>query len=153
MKEYPRNRSNRPPPFWSPKKLIRPPWPPKYRRTSSSTRTMERITNIQSFGSGNLHCGNVTNSHNNITVNNTDDEDNQIRQWLSPLRPQHRHRSLQSSRVNGVGGWFPKTDDFREWSSGQGAARRAVLFCYGHPGVGKTRVRSVRKLPRASEYH
>ena len=106
---------------------------------------------MQSFGSGNIGCGNVTNSH-NITVNKTD-EDKQIKQWLSPLKPQYRHQSVQTNRVDGVGGWFLEMDEFREWSGGQGAPAQAVLFCYGHPGVGKTHVRLVRRLSRPSGYH
>ena len=104
---------------------------------------MERITLTQSFGSGNVNSGNVTNSYNNktITVNKTDDEDNQIKQWLSPLRPQYRHQSVQAGRVDGVGGWFLEMNEFREWSGSQGAYRHGVLFCYGHPGVGKTHIR------------
>ena len=108
---------------------------------------------MQSFGSGNIDCGNITNSHNNITVNKTDDEDNQIKQWLSPLRPQCRHQSVQTNRVNGVGGWFLEMNEFQEWSSGQGVPTQPVLFCYGDPGVGKTHIRLVRRLSRASEYH
>ena len=106
---------------------------------------MERIPNIQTFGFGSIDCGNVTNSHNNITVNKTDDEDNQIKRWLSPLRPQHRHQSVQADRVDGVGAWFLEMNEFREWSGSQGAPAHGVLFCYGHPGVGKTHIRSVRR--------
>ena len=100
---------------------------------------MEQITNMQSFGSGNIGCGNVTNSH-NTTVNKADDEDNHIKQWLSPLKPQYRHQSVQTNRVNGVGSWFLEMKEFQEWSGGQGAPAQAVLFCYGHPGVGKTHI-------------
>ena len=113
---------------------------------------MERITNIQSFGFGNIGCGNVTNSH-NITVNKTDDEDNQIKQWLSPLEPRYRHQSVQADRVNGVGDWLLERNEFREWSGSQGAPKQAVLFCYGDPGVGKTHIRSVRKLPPTGGLH
>ena len=98
---------------------------------------------MQTFGSGNIGCGNVTNSHNNITVNKTDDEDNKIKQWISPLRPQYRHQNVQANRVNGVGGWFLEMDEFREWSGSQGVPAHSVLFCYGYPGVGKTHIRLV----------
>jgi len=67
---------------------------------------------MQSFGSGNIGCANATNSHNNITVNKTDDEDNQIKQWLSPLWPQYRHQSVQAGLVNGVEGWFLEMNQF-----------------------------------------
>ena len=123
---------------------------------------MDRITDMQWFGSGNVDCGNVTNSynstttmHNNntITVNKTDDEDNQIKLWLSSLEPRYRHRSVQADRVSGVGGWLLETKEFREWGGSQRVPKQAVLFCYGNPGVGKTHIRSVEKLPPISRYH
>jgi len=64
---------------------------------------MEGMPNMQSFGSHNNNCGNVTNS-NNTTIDETDNEDSKIKQWLSPLEPQNRHQSVQKNRVNGVGG-------------------------------------------------
>ena len=98
------------------------------------------------FGSGNVDCGNIMNSYNNVTVKNTD-EDNLIRLWLSPLEPRHRHRTVQANRVEGVGGWLLENSEFRGWSDSQGASKQAVLFCYGDPGVGKTHIRSVRTPP------
>ena len=98
------------------------------------------------FGDHNPGSGNVMNSYNHTTLNTTD-EDNQIKQWLSPLMPQARHKSVQSERVAGVGGWLLETNEFRKWSSSQGEPKRAVLFCYGDPGVGKTHIKSVRKPP------
>ena len=108
---------------------------------------MERIANVQSFVSGNVDCWNVKNIYNKTTsVNRTDDEDNQIKQWLSPLEPQHRHQSVQADRVNGVGSWLLERNEFREWSGSKGVPEQAVLFCYGDPGVGKTHIRSVKRL-------
>ena len=116
---------------------------------------------MQWFGSGNVDCGNVTNSYNNtttmnnstITVNKTDDEDNQIKQWLSPLEPRYRHQSVRADRVSGVGGWLLERSEFLEWNGSQGASKQGVLFCYGDPGVGKTHIRSVRKLSPISRHH
>ena len=103
---------------------------------------MERITHTQSFGSGVINSGNVTNSYNQtITLNNIDDEENKIKQWLSPLEPWHRHQSVQTKRVDGVGGWLLEGKEFREWSDSQGKPEQTILFCYGHPGVGKTYIR------------
>ena len=113
---------------------------------------MEQITNIQSFGSGNSGCGNITNS-NNTTVNLMDDEDNKIKQRLSPLKPRRRHQSVRTNRVHGVGDWLLEMKEFREWSDNRGVPTQAVLFCHGHPGVGKTHLRSVRKLSRISGSH
>ena len=109
---------------------------------------------MQSFGSGNVYPGDVTNSYSKtICVNKMDDEDNQIKQWLSPLKPQYRHQSVQADRVSGVGGWLLERNEFREWSGSQVVPKQAVLFCYGHPGVGKTHIRSVRKLSKTSGCH
>jgi len=97
---------------------------------------------VQSFGYGNVLCGNVTNSYNNTTtLNKTDDEYDQIKQWLSPLEPRYRHQSVQTDRVDGVGGWLLERSEFRKWSSSQGVPEQNVLFCYGDPGVGKTHIR------------
>jgi len=149
-----------------PRKLISPlpPWiiAEQHPRQNEvpTRRIMERITNMQPLGSGIVNSGNVTNSYNTITLNNkaitvnkTGDEDSQIKQWLSPLEPRHRHQSVQANRVDGVGGWLLERTEFREWSSSQGIPKHAVLFCYGDPGVGKTHIRSVRKLSPASRYH
>ena len=122
---------------------------------------MERMTNTRSFSFGNVDCGNVTNSYNKtinmnnktITLNKTDQEDNQIKQWLSPLEPQYRHQSVQADRVNGVGGWLLERNEFLEWSSSEGMPAGAVLFCYGDPGAGKTHIRSVIRLPPISWYY
>jgi len=116
---------------------------------------------MQFFGFGNVNCGNQTNSNNTITlndnkaitVNKTDDEDNQIKQWLSTLEPRHRHQNVQANRVDGVGGWLLESGEFWRWRYCRGIPKQAVLFCYGDPGVGKTHVRLVRKLSPASRDH
>ena len=121
-------------------------WPQNYRGIASTAerstkRIMERIKNPQLLGSRYINCGNVTNSNNTTITLNKADEDNQISQWLSPLEPRHRHRSVQTNRVEGVGGWLLERNKFREWSSNQRAPKQAVLFCHGDPGVGKTHIR------------
>ena len=84
---------------------------------------------MQSFGSHNNNCGNVTNSNNmTITLSKTDDEGNQIKLWLSPLEPQRRHRSVQINRVDGVGDWLLGKSEFLEWSGSQQAPRHGVYF-------------------------
>ena len=110
---------------------------------------MKRTTNTQSFGSGKVDGRNVTNSqgrtitldNRTVTVIKTDDEDHQIKQWLSPLDPGHKHQSVQTDRMDGVGGWLLETNEFREWSGSEGVPKQSVLFCYGNPGVGKTHIR------------
>ena len=67
----------------------------------------------------------------------------QLLTWLSPLSPGLRHWDIQELRVNEVGEWLFKTDEFRRWYAGseRGEGENAVLFCYGDPGVGKTFIR------------
>jgi len=95
-----------------------------------------------SFGNSNANCNNVTNSHNKvINVNNfIADENPEIMKWLSPLDPGGRHQDVRTDRLDGVGNWLLGTSEFREWRSG-GGADKAVLFCHGDPGVGKTYLR------------
>ncbi|RPA89664.1 hypothetical protein L873DRAFT_1720859 [Choiromyces venosus 120613-1] len=66
------------------------------------------------------------------------DETAEIMRWLSPMEPQYRHDGVRSDRLEGVGNWVLETNEFREWRSGEGGADKAVLFCHGNPGVGKT---------------
>src|ERR1700760_741436 len=104
---------------------------------------MESTTYTPSVNCGNVNCGNVTNSHNNIVNLNQviADENPEIMQWLSPLDPRTRHQDVRTDRFDTVGSWFLETSEFREWRSGEGGADRAVLFCSGDPGVGKTYLR------------
>jgi len=62
-------------------------------------------------------------------------------QWLSSLDPRRRHQDVGIDRLDGVGNWLLGTSEFREWRSNEGAAEKAVLFCCGNPGVGKTNLR------------
>lgn len=69
------------------------------------------------------------------------DENPEILQWLSTLESEKRHQDLRINRLEGVGNWLLETDEFREWGNKQDASLQAVLFCHGHPGVGKTHIR------------
>ena len=89
------------------------------------------------FGDGNTHCGNIRDSFNTYIS----DEDAQIMRWLSPLEPNNRHQSVRTDRFDGVGDWFLETREFREWRASEDGADKAVLFCSGDPGVGKTYLR------------
>ena len=77
---------------------------------------------------------------NNYTVA---DDRSQLLTWLSPLEPKLRHRDIQERRVDGVGEWLMQTKEFRNWHDchGEVVGDKAVLFCYGDPGVGKTFIR------------
>ena len=92
-----------------------------------------------SFGDGNADSGNIINSFNNTF--NTSDEDGQIMRWLSPLEPNKRHEGVSSERFDGIGDWLLETREFREWRDSEGGVDKAVLFCSGNPGVGKTYLR------------
>ena len=91
------------------------------------------------IGDGNTGCSNIIGSFNNIIYKS--DEDAQILRWLSPLEPTNRHQGVRTDRLDGVGDWFLETSEFREWRGNEGGADKAVLFCSGNPGVGKTYLR------------
>ena len=84
--------------------------------------------------------GNAFNVWNRDTI--TDDR-SQLLTWLSPLDPGLRHREIQERCIDNVGEWLLETEEFRRWyaSGVGGGGENAVLFCYGHPGVGKTFIR------------
>ena len=91
-----------------------------------------------SLGDGNTESGNIINSFNTFNIS---DQDRQIMRWLSPLEPNKRHQGVRSERFDGVGDWLLETREFREWRSSEGGVDKAVLFCSGNPGVGKTYLR------------
>jgi len=95
------------------------------------------------IGNGNENSNNVTNNHNStFNLNNIIAAENpEIMKWLSPLDPRGRHHDVRTDRVDGVGSWLYETNEFRGWRSNEGGAEKAVLFCYGDPGVGKTYLR------------
>ena len=89
---------------------------------------------------------NLSNNKNSFNVQNINvvaDDRSQILAWLSPLEPKLRHRDIQGRRADNVGEWLLQTEEFRTWNdcSGEGEGDKAVLFCYGGPGVGKTFIR------------
>ena len=61
--------------------------------------------------------------------------------WLSPLEPSGRHQAVRNRRVDGIGNWLLGTREFQEWRQGEGGDDKAVLFCSGNPGAGKTYLR------------
>ena len=105
---------------------------------------MDHPANIPSvnFGDGNKNSGNTSYSHNTIyNIVGPIDEKSELLQWLSPLEPQNRHQDVRAGRFDGVGEWLLQTTEFRGWRGNEGGANRAVLFCSGEPGVGKTYLR------------
>jgi len=101
---------------------------------------IESVTsNMAQESAQNLCIADNVNSFNVINVNTMiSDEDNQMMEWLSPLKPQQRHQSVRADRLDGVGDWFLETGEFREWSNAEDGSFERVLFCFGGPGVGKT---------------
>ena len=85
---------------------------------------------------------NNTNSF-NVQNNYIADDRSQLLAWLSPLEPRLRHRDIQERRADNVGEWLLQTEEFRSWHDwgGEDEDDKAVLFCYGGPGVGKTFMR------------
>ena len=95
-----------------------------------------KMSQIFSNNIGSLNTTNIT----NFTV--ADDRPS-ILAWLSPLDPRLRHQDIRDRRVENVGEWVLQTEEFKSWCAGseEGKSDRAVLFCYGNPGVGKTYIR------------
>ena len=94
--------------------------------------------NTNSFNVQNVQ--NLQNVQNNYVVA---DDRSSLLTWLSPLEPRLRHRDIQERRVDNVGEWLFQIEEFKNWHarSGEGEGDKAVLFCYGGPGVGKTFIR------------
>jgi len=76
--------------------------------------------------------GNI-NSFNVVNVNTViSDEEDKIREWLSPLKPHQRHQGVRADRLDGVGDLFLETSEF-----GNGVTGIANLLseCYFVPGA------------------
>ena len=78
----------------------------------------------------------MDNGHGIMTTNDR----SEILAWLSPLEPHLQHHEIRTNRVNDVGDWLLKTEEFRSWrdGDGQGESQKATIFCSGNLGVGKT---------------
>jgi len=97
--------------------------------------------------------GNVTNYQEawDIREISVSDEKGQILEWLSPLAPRERHQAVREHRVDGVGDWLLRTNEFKKWHTSDDRATHPVLFCYGDPGVGKTYLRYLK--PALLKWH
>ena len=94
----------------------------------------------------NQNVGNVTDSYKHVWNNweiSVSDEKRQILEWLSPLAPRERHQAVREGRVDGVGSWHFRTNEFEKWHRSDDRVDNPVLFGYGDPGVGKTYLRCV----------
>ena len=121
-------------------------------RTSSTNRTLQlllhsarnKYRNMAHYKTNDM--SNFSNNQNSFNVSNNYiiiDDRSQLLSWLSPLEPSLRHRDVRERRINDIGEWLIGSEEFRRWHglSGEGEGDSAVLFCYGHPGVGKTFIR------------
>lgn len=118
--------------------------------------------NSNPFGNAlnNNHSFNNTNAFNTtVSLNNTTrfsytnvrnvykylsaDERAKVLAWLSPLEPRIRHDDIRARRVEHVGDWLLRTEEYQGWFHGiqGGKSNHSALFCYGDPGVGKTYIR------------
>ena len=88
------------------------------------------------------HNYNSFNTTTYINPTSADDRSN-ILAWLSPLDPKLRHQGIRERRIENIGEWVLQTEEFESWCTGSGGAEsdKAVLLCYGGPGVGKTYLR------------
>ena len=95
---------------------------------------------MSQYSSHNINSFNAVSVSNNFIAAN--DRSN-ILAWLSPLDPKSRHQGIQDHRVENIGEWLLRTEEFRSWHAGSegGGTDNSVLFCYGDPGVGKTYIR------------
>ena len=70
----------------------------------------------------NTNVGNVRDSYNNVVP----DERRHILEWLSPLAPRERHRAVSEGRMDGVGDWLLRTNQFEKWHRGADKAIHPV---------------------------
>ena len=109
--------------------------------SSNSFNNSNSYNNTHTFNSNTDSFDNTINN----TINNTTsvDERDKILTWLSLLEPRIRHRDIRAHRVEHVGDWLLGTEEYRNWRDGvhSGEPNKSTLFCYGHPGVGKTYIR------------
>ncbi|PQE08909.1 hypothetical protein CJF32_00002717 [Rutstroemia sp. NJR-2017a WRK4] len=70
-----------------------------------------------------------------------DDKMRKILDWVSPLRMYDKQQDTFSRHQEDTGGWLLETPEFVSWLENQSS--NAILWCSGHPGVGKTVMRYV----------
>jgi len=112
------------------------PWP----YSISNTRTDNNMTN-NIHGHSNQNIGNVSNSYNHAINVGTSEEPLKIQAWLSPLEPHARHQDVRNRRLEGVGEWVLRKNEFESWRQSRDGSGNPILLCYGDQGVGKTYVR------------
>ena len=97
-------------------------------------------------GNSNTNVGNVSNGYNNTINVGGNEESSRIQAWLSPLEPHIRHQDVRNRRLDGVGDWVLRRNEFKSWRESQDGSQDPSLRCYGGQGVGKTYIRYKRIL-------
>ena len=106
----------------------------------SHTRTDNNATH-NVHGGSNTNFANVSNSYNNTINVGVSEESAKIQVWLSPLEPHARHQDVGNRRLDGVGDWVLRRNEFESWSKSQDSPVNRTLLCYGGEGAGKTYIR------------
>ena len=119
---------------------------------SNSRNNNSSLNNDHSFNNNSFN--NTISLNNTISINNVCNvngsgsadertERAEVLKWLSPLEPRIRHDDISAQRVDHVGDWLLRTEEYQNWFDGisGGEPDNSVLFCYGDPGVGKTYIR------------
>jgi len=109
-----------------------------YHYGMSHTHT-DNITTNNVRGNSNTNFTNVSNSYNiNVRVS---EESSLILAWFSPLEHHARDQDVRNRRLDGVGDWVLRKNEFESWRESQDASINPTLLCYGDQGVGKTYIR------------
>ena len=121
---------------------------------NSKTDTLDKMSQVVhnsgvTYGNNNRDCGNTTNSYNEFNQCNISipDEKRQILEWISPFASRERHQAVRDSRVERVGDWLLRKEIFSAWRKSEHWMVDPILFCYGHPGAGKTYIRYESSWP------
>ena len=67
----------------------------------------------------------------NLRLNQSQTEREEILQWISPLNFTVQQSDLSVRRQEGTGSWFLESKQFQEWKSIDGS----TLICQGMPGA------------------
>ena len=111
---------------------------------NNSFNNTNSFNNANSFNNT-ISFNNATTFNNvhNLNILPSADERADILTWLSPLEPRIRHEDIRAHRVEHVGDWLFRTEEYQNWFDGirGGESDNSALLCYGAPGVGKTFIR------------
>lgn len=106
-----------------------------------------RISNTRADTTNNVHGGsntnfaNVSNSYNNTINMGINEGSLEIQAWLSPLEPCGRHQDVSNRRLDGVGDWVLRRNEFESWRKSRDGSGNPTLRCCGGQRVGKTYIR------------